>query len=95
MARHSTHTDTLTFRLEPELKAVLAERAHEESKALGEVMRDLIRDFAEQERRRKFLAEAERQSLECARTASDQSSDEARVMRELEDDLQYFQEEWK
>lgn len=95
MARSLAQTETLTVRLEPELKAVLTEKARAEAKPVGEVLRDLIRAFAEQERRLKFLDEARRQSLECARNASDKSSDEARVMRELEDHLQYFQEEWK
>ncbi len=95
MARPLTHSDTLTFRLDPESKATLAEKALAESKPVGEILRELVRAFVEQERRYKFVAEAQRQSLECASRAADSHSDEAAVRREMEGDLQFFAEEWK
>lgn len=95
MTRSSTHADILTFRLDPQLKAALAEKSQVESKSVGEILRELIREFVEQERRLKFAAEAQRQSLECAKRAADPNSDQAAVMREIESDLQYFGEGWK
>ena len=85
----------MTFRLDPQLKAALTEKAHAESKPVGEVVRELIREFVEQEHRRKFSAEAQRQSSECAQRTADPNSDGAAVMREIEGDLQYFGAEWK
>lgn len=91
----STHAETITFRLEPQLKAALAEKARAESKPVGEVLRGLVRAMVEQERRSQFEAEAHRQSEECAQEARDPNSAEAAILRELEDSVQYFQKEWK
>lgn len=95
MSSPSTHAETITFRLEPQLKEALAEKARAEAKPIGEVLRELVRAMVEQERRYKFEAEAHRQSLECAQEALDAKSEEAAVLREIEDGLQYFREEWK
>jgi predicted transcriptional regulator len=68
--------DTLTFRIDPGLKAAFAEIAKEQSRSAGDILREHIRHLVEQKRRRDFAAEAERQSLLVA-----ESSDEAEVMR--------------
>jgi uncharacterized membrane protein len=97
MARTSTDhkAEIMTFRVPAELKAAFADIAREESKPVGELLRELIRERIEQKKRREFEAEARRQSLEAAALAQDPDSDEAAVMRELEADLEEFSKEWK
>ncbi len=88
MADTSPKAETVTFRIDPELKAALAEIAQRESKPVGELLRELVRERVEQKRRRAFEAEARRQSLEAAAVARDPDSDEAAVMRGLDADLE-------
>ena len=85
----------VTVRLDPALKADLAEVAKQESKALGELLRELICEHVARKKRQDFEAEAHRQSLEAAAAARDPNSDEAQVMRELEADLEELADEWK
>jgi len=87
--------ETVTFRIDPALKAAFAEVAQRESKPVGELLRELVRERVEQKRRRDFETEARRQSREAAAAASDPNSDEAAVTRELEADLEEFANEWK
>jgi predicted transcriptional regulator len=87
--------ETVTFRIDSALKTALAEIAERESKPLGELLRELIRERVEQKRRAEFEADARRQSLEAAAAAHDSNSDEAAVLRELDADLQEFAGEWK
>lgn len=86
--------DTLSFRIDPELKAAFTAVARSEHKPVGELLRELVRGRVEEKRRRRFEAEARRQSLEAAVAARDPGSDEAQVMRELEADLDEFGE-WR
>jgi Ribbon-helix-helix protein, copG family len=97
MARTSTDpkAEIITFRVPRELKTAFADIAREESKPVGELLRELIRERIEQKRRREFEAEARRQCLEINAAARDPNSDEAAVMRELEADLEEFGKEWK
>jgi len=76
--------DTVTFRLDPELKAELTRLAEQDHKSLGELLRELAGERVERERRRVFEAEARRQSLLIAERAGDPNSDEAEVMRWIE-----------
>ena len=85
----------VTVRLDPALKADLAEVAKQESKALGELLRELIREHVTRKKRQDFEAEAHRQSLEAAAVVRDPNSDEAQVMCELEVDLEELADEWK
>ncbi len=87
--------ETLTFRIEPALKAALARIAGEERKPIGELLRELVRERVERKRRRAFEAEARRQSRDAAAAAGRPGSDEAAVMRELDADLAEFADEWK
>ncbi len=87
--------ETVTFRIDAVLKTAFAQIAAEESKPLGELLRELVRDRVERSARREFEAEARRQSLEAAAAAQDPRSDEAAVMRELEAELEGFSDEWK
>jgi hypothetical protein len=88
-----TKTETITFRIDATLKDEFAEIAEKESKPLGELLRELVRDHIKQRRRREFEAEARRQSLECAAAAADPNSDEAQVMRELDANFDEFARE--
>lgn len=74
----------VTFRIDSALKADLSQLAARESKPVGEVLRDLIRERVEWQRRRDFEAEAHRQSLVIAAAARDPDSDEAATLRELD-----------
>jgi hypothetical protein len=87
--------ETLTFRLEPRLKAALARIARDEHKPVGELLRELVRERVSRRQRRAFESEAHRQSLAAAALAQDPASDEAAVMRELEADLAEFANEWR
>jgi hypothetical protein len=73
--------DTVTFRLDPGLKAKLTRLAEQDHKSLGEFLRELAGERVERERRRVFEAEARRQSLLIGAQADDPNSDEAEVMR--------------
>ena len=79
-----TSAETLTFRIDPALKAALAELAQAEAMPVGALLRKLVRERVEQKRRCEFEAEARRQSRLIAAAARDPDSDEAAVMRELE-----------
>ena len=87
--------ETVTFRIDSVLKSALAEAATEESKSVGEFLRELVRERVEQKRRRGFEAEARRQSIEAADAATKLRSDEAAVLRELDSDLEEFRDEWR
>ena len=87
--------ETVTFRIDAVLKTAFAQIAAEESKPVGELLRELVRDRVERRARREFEAEARRQSLEAAAAAQDPRSDEAAVVRELEAELEGFSDEWK
>jgi hypothetical protein len=87
--------ETITFRIDPVLKIAIAKIAAEESKPIGELLRELVRERVEQKTRREFAAEARRQSLEAAAAAADACSDEAAALRELEADLEGFSDEWR
>jgi len=87
--------ETLTFRLDPALKAAFTEIAGGEAKPVGELLRELVRERVQRQRSEEFVAEARRQSQEAAAAAQDPASDEAAVMRELDADLEEFADEWK
>lgn len=87
--------DTVTFRIDPRLKAELVNLASQRHQSLGELLCNLARDRVAAEHKHAFEAEARRQSLEAAAAVRDPHSDERAVMRELESDLEEFDDEWK
>jgi hypothetical protein len=87
--------ETVTFRVDSVLKTAFAEIAAEESKPVGELLRELVRERVARKARHRFEAEARRQSLEAATVSQDPRSDEAAVMREIEAELEEFSDEWK
>jgi hypothetical protein len=87
--------ETLSFRIPVALKAAIAEIAERDEKPLGALLRELVSDRVEKERRRAFEAEARRQSLEIAAIAADPTSDEAVLQRGLDALFDEFAREWK
>ncbi|MGA9422174.1 MAG: hypothetical protein WBW61_07405 [Rhodanobacteraceae bacterium] len=83
--RRLTHGDSLTFRLDPALKAALAKTALAEHRPVGDIVRDLVQTSFESRRREEFAATAKRQSQQAAAEAADPNSDEAKVMRWIAD----------
>jgi hypothetical protein len=71
---------TLNLRIDPELKAEFMATVAEEDRAAAEVLRNLMQNYVEESRRRRFAAEARRQSQIIAA-----SEDEAEVMRWIGD----------
>jgi antitoxin component of RelBE/YafQ-DinJ toxin-antitoxin module len=71
---------TLNLRIDADLKAEFASLAEAEDRSTAEVLRSLMRRFVEEERRRRFAAEARKQSQLIAA-----SEDEAEVMRWIQD----------
>ncbi len=72
--------DTLNLRVDPALKAEFAAAAQSEKKPVAEVVRELMRIYVQRARRRKFTAEARRQSKLVGN-----SPDEAEVMNWIRD----------
>ena len=72
--------DTLNLRVDSALKAEFTTAAQSENKPAAEVVRELMRSYVRRARRRKFTAEARRQSRLVAN-----SPDEAEVMNWIPD----------
>ncbi len=71
---------TLNLRIDPALKAEFTAAVADEDRPAAEVLRGLMRRYVEEARRRRFAAEARRQSQLIAA-----STDEAEVMRWIQD----------
>jgi hypothetical protein len=71
---------TFNLRIDAALKAEFAAAVETEKRAAAEVLRSMMRDYVEEARRRRFAAEARRQSAMIA-----SSRDEAEVMRWIQD----------
>ena len=76
----SLKESTLSLRIDANLKAEFATAVRNEDRPAAEVLRDLMRRYIEDVRRRRFSAEARRQSQLIAA-----SKDEAEVMRWIQD----------
>lgn len=77
--------ESFNFRVDPELKAAFTAATADEDKPAGQVLRDFMRVYVKQKQERAFIVEARRQSRLVAERAADPSSDEAEVMRWIED----------
>ena len=93
----SIKAETITFRLEPELKAGLARSAQEARVQPAELLRELVRDHLAERARLAFEAEARRQSLVLAAAAQPADGEERQILRELEAslDADAFAGEWR
>lgn len=87
MPRQSQHPkeESFNFRLDPKLKADFQTATEAEDKPAAQVLRDFMRAYVDRQRERTFAAEARRQSRLLAERAADPRSDEAEVMRWIED----------
>lgn len=95
MGHPNERRETFTFRLDPTLKAAFMQAAAAQDKPAGELLRQLLRDYVVRTRRQEFAREARRQSMQAATRAAVPTSDEAAVQRELEADLDPFDDQWK
>jgi hypothetical protein len=89
MPRASQHPKETSFnlRIDPALKAAFTAATEAEDKPAAQVVRDFMRAYVRQRKRRAFEVEARRQSLEAGKAGLDPKSDEAQVMREIEAEL--------
>ncbi len=83
-ATHHPKVDSFNFRVDPALKAAFTAATAADDKPAGQVLRDFMRAYVKQASR-SVAAEARRQSRRIAERAGDPSSDEAEVMRWIED----------
>jgi metal-responsive CopG/Arc/MetJ family transcriptional regulator len=70
----------LNLRIDADLKAEFVAAVEAEERPASEVLRSLMRDYVEEARKRRFAAEARRQSQMVSN-----SKDEAEVMRWIQD----------
>jgi hypothetical protein len=87
MPRVSQHPkdESFNFRVDPELKAEFQSATEAADKPAAQVLRDFMRTYVERHRQHTLVAEARRQARLIAARAVDPSSDEAEVMRWIED----------
>ena len=87
MPRASQHPkdESFNFRVDPRLKAAFQSATEAEDKPAAQVLRDFMRAYVDRHRQRAFAVEAQRQSRLIAARAADPDSDEAEVMRWIED----------
>lgn len=87
MPRTSQHPkqESFNFRLDPTLKTDFQRATEAADKPAAQVLRDFMRAYVQHHGRRTFAAEARRQSRLIAARATDPHSDEAEVMRWIED----------
>ena len=77
--------ESFNFRVDPELRAAFTAATADEDKPAGQVLRDFMRIYVKQKQERALTEEVRRQSRLAAERAADPSSDEAEVMRWIED----------
>lgn len=80
------------FLVGPQLKAEFQAATETYHASAAEVLRDFMRKYIAWKKKKDAML---KQSSMISTTAHKPNTDEARVMQELEDDLQYFLEEWK
>jgi hypothetical protein len=87
MPRQSHHSkeESFNFRVDPQLKADFQTATEAADKPAAQVLRDFMRTYVARHRERAFLAEARLQSRVLAERAADPTSDEAEVLRWIED----------
>ena len=93
----SPKDSSFNLRIDPDLKAAFTAAAAAEDRPAAQLLRDFMRAYVRRHERRDFAAEAQRQSRLIAASSQDPSSDEYRVLREIEAELDQddFAPEWK
>lgn len=91
MPRVSQHPkeESFNFRVDPKLKAEFQSATEAEDKPAAQVLRDFMRAYVARRKGRGNAAEARRHSRLIAGRAIDPDSDEAEVMRWIEDVADY------
>ncbi len=77
--------ESFNFRVDSELKAAFTAAVAAEDKPAGQVLRAFMRTYVERRRKHTLAAEAQQQSCLLAERATDPGSEEAEVMRWIED----------
>jgi hypothetical protein len=86
--------ETFNFRIDPMLKSEFQAATEADDRPAAQVLRDFMRAYVERRKHRDFAAEALRQSASIAARAGNPSSDEAAVMRELDDNFAELSDDW-
>jgi hypothetical protein len=86
--------ETINFRLPGKQKEALYRLAAERDQPLSELVREVVETYLAGEERRAWEAEARRASLVLAEEAKNPESDEARMLKVLEANLDEFADEW-
>ncbi len=76
---------SFNFRIDPKLKAEFQTATEAEDKPAAQVLRDFMRAYVERQRERAFTVEVRRQARVLAEHATTPGSNEAEVMRWIED----------
>lgn len=77
--------ESFNFRIDPKLKSEFQTAAEAEDKPAAQVLREFMRAYVARHHQRALTEEAQRQSRLIAARAADPGSDEAEVMRWIED----------
>ena len=87
MPRTSAHpkVESFNFRVDSELKAAFTAAVAAEDRPAGQVLRDFMRTYVERRRKNALAAEAGQHFHLLAERAADAGSEEAEVMRWVED----------
>ncbi len=79
--RSNPKVDSFNFRVDPAWKAAFTAATAAEDKPAGQVLRDFMRAYVERRRDRALAAQARQHARQLAERAADPASDEAEVMR--------------
>ncbi|HXT79827.1 MAG TPA: antitoxin MazE-like protein [Acetobacteraceae bacterium] len=82
---HHPKEESFNFRIDSKLKAEFQSATEAEDKPAAQVLRDFMRAYVERRQQHAFAVEARRQSRLVAGRAADPASDEADVLRWMED----------
>ncbi|MEX2528569.1 MAG: ribbon-helix-helix protein, CopG family [Gemmatimonadota bacterium] len=86
--------EPINVRLGQDYKRALEELARDRNRTVSSVVREVLQDFVDAERRRAWEAEARRSARVLAEEAEDPDSPEAETLRTLEANLEEFAQEW-
>jgi hypothetical protein len=84
----------LNFRLGRNYKEALDRLAHQKGRPVSQLVREVVEDYVAAEARAAWEAEARRTAATLAEAARDPSSDEATMLRSLDEGLEEFAQEW-
>lgn len=94
MDRDTDAKEPVNFRLPREYKDALQKLAEERGEPLSQLVREAVEGYVDEQRRAAWEAEARRSAAELGAAAGDPSSDEAEMLRLLDENLEAFAEEW-